>query len=200
MLRFREVVDYVKLEFSSVWGRPCSAVSDPRVEILRKGSQLNLLGCWSGRWMGHSKREHVGITLEDKGMEKPETRSYKISDKQHALDFMLNRAVCDCIHGMNGLSLRWGCTVGRDDTSGGWQLTQSLRQMANQKKKPKSVKSNPWSSSLWDRCETVNTVPHGKNVTPDLSNNTYINNHKRNILSSSLAKRTCAIKHRSANY
>jgi len=56
--------------------------------------------------------------------------------------------------------------VRRDDTSGGWQLTQSLRQMANQKKK-RSVKSNPWSSFLLDRCEMVNTVPHGKSITGD---------------------------------
>lgn len=101
------------------------------------------------------------------------------------------RAVSDCMHGMNGSSLRWGRTVGRDDTSGGWQVTQSLRQMANQKKKkhtPKSVKSNPWSSSLWDCCETVNTVPHGKSVTPDLSNIADLISHKWTMLHCLLTK------------
>ncbi len=75
--------------------------------------------------MGHSESERAGKTLENIGMAK---------DKQHALDFMLHWAVCDCMHLMNGSSFRWGCTVGRDDTSGGWQVTQSLRQMANPKK------------------------------------------------------------------
>ncbi len=79
--------------------------------------------------MGHSERERMGKALENRGMAK---------DKQHALDFMLHWAVCNCMHGMNGSSLRWGCTVGRDDTSGGWQVTQSLRQMANREKKKKT--------------------------------------------------------------
>jgi len=40
--------------------------------------------------MGHSKSERVGA-LEDRGMAKPETRSYTISDKQHALDFYVTQ-------------------------------------------------------------------------------------------------------------
>ncbi len=188
MLRFREVADYVKL-WSSALREATQCCIDPALEILRKGSQLNLLHWWSGRWMGHSECERVGKALENRGMAK---------DKQHALDFMLHWAVCNCMHGMNGSSLRWGCTVGRDDTSGGWQVTQSLRQMANREKKkkntPESVKSNPWSSSLWDCCETVNTVPHRKSITSDLSNNAYLISDKRTILNCLSGKMTCASK------
>ncbi len=45
--------------------------------------------------MCHSESEHAGKTLENRGMAK---------DKQHALDFMLHWAVCDCMHLMNGSS------------------------------------------------------------------------------------------------
>jgi len=45
--------------------------------------------------------------------------------------------------------------------------TDSKPKADGQPKKKRSVKSNPWSSFLLDRCEMVNTVPHGKSITGD---------------------------------
>lgn len=106
-LWFREVVDYVKSEFCSEGGQAMLYVT-PRQICWGWGSQLNVSVNWSGRWMGHSVRENVGVTLENRDMIQPDTEF--ASCKQKTCKWNQNLCIiivrvdylgCYCMHGMS---------------------------------------------------------------------------------------------------